>query len=79
MDPVYPQDNRQEPSSPAMRRPPLRVNNVARRLGMKERNVRHLAATNKISGFKIDGKSWRFWDEEVERYRTEREVRDAER
>ena len=69
----------QEPCLPTMRRPPLRVNNVARRLGKKERTVRHLASTNRIRAFKIDRKSWGFWHEDVERYLALLEARDAER
>lgn len=61
-----------------IRRIPLRVNNVARRLQMPERTVRYLAATGRLPAFKIDGKSWGFWPEDVERYRLLLEVRDAE-
>jgi hypothetical protein len=56
----------------ATRRLPLRANNVAKRLGMKERNVRYLAETKKLIAFKIDRKSWGFWPEDVERYRSQR-------
>ena len=69
----------QEQSSLFARRLPLRVNNVARRLSKPERTVRHLAATNRIPAFKIDGKSWGFWSEDVEIYRHLMEERDAER
>ena len=79
MDLDYRQHNWQEPCSSAMRRPPLRVNNVARRLRKKERTVRHLASTQRIRAFKIDRKSWGFWPEDVERYRSFLEARDAER
>ncbi len=49
-------------------RPPLRVNNVARRLKLKERTIRHLAATGEIPAFKLDRKSWGFVPEDVEAY-----------
>jgi hypothetical protein len=60
------------------RRIPLRVNNVARRLQLPERTVRHLALTNRIPAFKIDGKSWGFWPEDVELYRLCLEAHRAE-
>jgi hypothetical protein len=60
-------------------RRPLRVNNVARRLSLAERTVRYLAENEKINAFKIDGKSWGFWPEEVELYKQLMEARDAER
>ena len=60
------------------RRLPLRVNNVARRLSKPERTVRHLAFTHRIPAFKIDGKSWAFWPEDVESCRQLEEMRDAE-
>ena len=55
-------------------RPPLRVNNVAKRLDLRERMVRHLALLHKIPAFKIDGKSWGFWPDEVERFKRAREA-----
>jgi hypothetical protein len=60
------------------RRPPLRVNNVAARLQKPERTVRHLALTKKLPAFKIDGKSWGFWPDDVDVYRQLMEARDAE-
>ena len=68
----------QEPCSLALRRP-LRVNNVARRLRRTERMIRHLAETRKLEAHKIDGKSWGFWPEDVERFRVFLEARDASR
>jgi len=47
-------------------RPPLRVNNVARRLHRPERTIRHWARTGKLRAFKIDRKSWGFRPEDVE-------------
>jgi hypothetical protein len=61
-----------------LRRFPLRVNNVARRLHKPERTIRYLAATNRIPAFKIDGKSWGFWPQDVEMYRLFLEANDAE-
>ena len=58
---------------------PLRVNNVARRLGKPERTVRYLASVSKIRAFKIDKKSWGFWSKDVEIYRQRMEANDAER
>jgi hypothetical protein len=58
---------------------PLRVNNVARRLNKPERTIRYLACTNRIRAFKIDGKSWGFWPDDVEFYRTSMEGHNAER
>ena len=57
------------------RRPPLRVNNVARRLRRKERTIRHLALKGQLRGFKIDKKSWGFWPEDIDRYERLREER----
>jgi hypothetical protein len=58
---------------------PLRVNNVARRLGKPERTIRYLASVSKIRAFKIDKKSWGFWPDDVEIYRQLMEANDAER
>jgi excisionase family DNA binding protein len=49
----------------------LRVNNVCRRLELPERTVRWLAKHGRIRARKIDGKSWGFLSEDVERYRLE--------
>lgn len=59
-------------------RRPLRVNNVARRLNLPERTVRHLAQTRRLPAFRIDGKSWGFWPEDVESFRLMREADHAE-
>jgi hypothetical protein len=59
------------------RRLPLRVNNVATRLQTPERTVRHLALTKRLPAFKIDGKSWGFWSDDVDVYRRLMEARDA--
>jgi hypothetical protein len=59
-------------------RHPLRVNNVKRRLNnMPERTIRHLAKTKRLPAFKIDGKSWGFWPEDVENYKHFLEGRNA--
>lgn len=79
MNPFYSSDNRQELCSPATRRRPLRVNNVARRLRKNERTIRHLAFTKRIPAFKINRKSWGFWPEDVEQYRSVLEIRNADR
>jgi len=47
---------------------PLLVNNVARRLKRPERTVRHWAKIDKLRGFKIDGKSWGFWPQDVDAF-----------
>ncbi len=60
------------------RRLPLRVNHVAARLHKPERTVRHLASTKRIPAFKIDGKSWGFWPNDVDLYRRSMEAHDAE-
>jgi excisionase family DNA binding protein len=60
-------------------RPPLRVNNVARRLRRSERRVRQLASAGELAAFKIDGKSWGFRPEDVEAYQLFQEALDAER
>ena len=60
------------------RRLPLRVNNVATRLQKPERTVRHLAFTKRLPAFKIDGKSWGFWSDDVDVYRRLMEAHDAE-
>lgn len=59
-------------------RRPLRVNNVVRRLKMPERTIRYLAQTGRLPAFKIDGKSWGFWPEDVENYKRIGEAHDAE-
>jgi hypothetical protein len=61
-----------------IRRLPLRVNNVATRLQKPERTVRHLASTKRLPAFKIDGKSWGFWPDDVDLYRELMEAHDAE-
>lgn len=45
----------------------LRVNNVAKRLGVSERDVRYHAAKGKLHGFKV-GKLWFFWESDVLEY-----------
>jgi hypothetical protein len=47
---------------------PLLVNNVARRLNRPERTIRYWAQIDKLHGFKIDGKSWGFWPQEVDAF-----------
>jgi excisionase family DNA binding protein len=58
---------------------PLRVNNIARRLGKSERRVRQLAESGKLPAFKIDGKSWGSWPSDVDAYKQLLEARDADR
>jgi hypothetical protein len=60
------------------RRLPLRVNNVVCRLNLPERTVRYLAQTGRLHAFKIDGKSWGFWPEDVQEYKGTMEADDAE-
>jgi excisionase family DNA binding protein len=48
------------------RKLPLRVNNVAQRLGIPQRTVRHWAKTGKLRAFKIDKKSWGFLPHDVD-------------
>jgi hypothetical protein len=79
MESVYRQSVLPGPWFAGFRRLPLRVNNVARRLQKPERTVRHLAFTCRIRAFKIDGKSWGFWPEDVDAYQLSQEARDAER
>lgn len=63
-------------SAPPRRR--LLVNNVARRLQLKERTIRHLAQTGRLAAFKIDKKSWGFWPEDVEYFRRTMEAEHAQ-
>jgi hypothetical protein len=58
---------------------PLRVNNIARRLGKSERRVRQHAESGKLPAFKIDGKSWGSWPSDVDAYKQSLEARDADR
>lgn len=60
---------------PQLKRHCLRVNNVARRLNLKERTVRWLAKTGVLPAHKIDRKSWGFWPEDVEAHRRRMEGR----
>jgi excisionase family DNA binding protein len=53
----------------------IRVNNVARRLGIPARTVRHLAATRRLPGYKIGAKIWFFDVSDVEAYRGRLEAR----
>jgi excisionase family DNA binding protein len=46
----------------------IRVNNVARRLGIPARTVRHLAATKRLPGYKIGDKIWFFNISDIEAY-----------
>ena len=45
----------------------LRANNVAKRLKVTDREVRYLAASGKLRGFKV-GKLWFFWEADVLEY-----------
>lgn len=49
----------------------LRVNNVAARLKVTDRDVRYLASTGKLRGFKV-GKLWFFWESDVIEYQAVR-------
>ena len=70
-------DNLQTSCLAPLRRP-LRVNNVVRRLNLPERTVRHLAQTGRLRAFKLDGKSWGFWPEDVDDYKQIMEADNAE-
>ena len=70
--------NQVKDSYAAPARRPLRVNNVVRRLNLPERTVRHLAQTGRLHAFKVDGKSWGFWAEDVENYQRTLEADNAE-
>jgi excisionase family DNA binding protein len=56
---------------------PLFVNNVAKKLSLSCREVRHLAQLGKLPGFKPGRKIWRFRKVDVELYLSLREGRDA--
>lgn len=47
---------------------PLLAHHVARRLGLSARMVRHLAATQKLRGFKVGKKIWHFFPDDVEAF-----------
>jgi excisionase family DNA binding protein len=53
----------------------IRVNNVARRLGIPPRTVRHLAATRRLPGYKVGAKIWFFDVAEIEAYQARLETR----
>jgi excisionase family DNA binding protein len=59
-------------------RRPLRVNNVVRRLNLPDRTVRYLAQTGRLPAFKLDGKSWGFWPEDVDAFKCVMEADNAE-
>jgi excisionase family DNA binding protein len=52
----------------------IRVNHVAKRLGIPARTVRHLAATRRLPGYKIGKKIWFFNTSDIEMYQGNREV-----
>lgn len=51
----------------------LRVNNVAKRLGLSTRMVRHLAQKGVLRAYKHGIKTWRFIAADVEAFRSLRE------
>jgi excisionase family DNA binding protein len=60
------------PSESAGTRRYLRVNNVAKRLGVPERTVRHWARTGRIRAFRLTSKIWGFLPDDVETLRRQR-------
>ena len=48
----------------------LRVNNVAKRLGLPERTVRHMAARGRIPAFKSGRRAWSFYAPDLDAYIT---------
>jgi excisionase family DNA binding protein len=56
------------PSQPPTGRRILRVNHVAKRLGLPERTVRHMAARGRIPAFKAGRRAWSFHSADVEAY-----------
>jgi excisionase family DNA binding protein len=44
----------------------LRVNNVAKRLSLPERTVRHMAARGRIPAFKVGRRAWSFRASDVD-------------
>lgn len=55
----------------------LRVNNVAKRLGLSTRMVRHLAQNGVLRAYKDGIKLWRFVSTDVEAFRMQREQKHA--
>src|SRR6266567_3772411 len=53
----------------------LRVNNVARRLGLSRRTVRHLAQTGRLRAQKVRKKIWVFVSTDVDEFHAWRETR----
>ena len=49
-----------------------------RRLNLPERTVRYLAQTGRLPAFKLDGKSWGFWPEDVDAFKRMVEADNAE-
>jgi excisionase family DNA binding protein len=54
---------------------PLLVNNVASRLGLSCRTVRHLARKGKLRAYKSGQKIWKFLAKDVEEFQACREAR----
>lgn len=52
----------------------LRVNNVARRTGIPERTVRHLAATGRLQGVRLGLKIWAFEPAAVDAFLRRRRI-----
>ena len=50
----------------------IRVNHVAKRLGVPERTVRYLASTRRLPGYKIGEKIWFFNVADIEAYQINR-------
>jgi excisionase family DNA binding protein len=57
---------------------PLLVNNVARRLCLSRREVRHLAQRGKLPAFKMGRKIWGFHKVNVDAYHAMREAQHAD-
>jgi excisionase family DNA binding protein len=53
----------------------LLVNNVARRLGLSRRMVRHLAKTGQLRAQKLGKKIWTFVPADVDEFQARRETR----
>jgi excisionase family DNA binding protein len=50
----------------------LRVNNVARRTGIPERTIRHLAATGRLVGVRLGRKIWAFHPDAIDAFERRR-------
>lgn len=50
----------------------LRVNNVAKRLGVPERTIRHMAARGRIPAFKSGRRAWSFYASDIDAHVSDR-------